>query len=232
PLVEATVADDTGPMKATFFNQPWLVQRYPPGTRLLLHGKFEARNRFRVQAHAVTGEHSSAAEGVAHYPASEGLSSTQIHAMVRAHAHALDDVIEPLAGRLRAAEALPSRSDALRAAHFPLRAEEQQAARRRLAFDELLLLQLGLLRRRTRRHERQCAPVIDGPRELTARWLAELLPFSLTRDQSAALDAIDLDLAESVPMQRLLMGEVGSGKTVVALYSLLRAVEHGLQGAF
>src|SRR5581483_3638691 len=71
-----------------------------------------------------------------------------------------------------------------------------------------------------------------GPRELTARWLAELLPFSLTRDQSAALDAIDLDLAESVPMQRLLMGEVGSGKTVVALYSLLRAVEHGLQGAF
>src|SRR5207248_7791226 len=96
PLVEATVADETGVMKATFFNQPWLVQRYPAGTRLVLHGKFEARNRFRVQGHARTTEAATGAGAVAHYPATEGLSSTQILALVRAHREALADVLEPL----------------------------------------------------------------------------------------------------------------------------------------
>ena len=86
PLVEATVADDSGPMKATFFNQPWLVQKYPAGTGLVLHGKFEARNRFRVQGHAQTNEASAGDGAVAHYAATEGLSSTQILALVRAHA--------------------------------------------------------------------------------------------------------------------------------------------------
>src|SRR5205085_10049386 len=66
---------------------------------------------------------------------------------------------------------------------------------------------------------------------LTARWLAEMLPFELTSDQLDALSSIDTDLARPRPMQRLLMGEVGSGKTVIALYALLRAVEHGLQSA-
>jgi ATP-dependent DNA helicase RecG len=231
PLVEATVRDETGPMQATFFNQPWLVQRYPPGTRLLLHGKFEGRNRFRVQAHAQTAEAATGLEAIAHYPASEGLSSTQIHALVCFHAGALHDVVEPLPGRLRAAESLPDRGGALRAAHFPRAPDDLELARRRLAFDELLLLQLGLLRRRAQRRETRAAPELAGERELTARWLETMLPFALTGDQERALEAIDADLGRERPMQRLLMGEVGSGKTVVALYALLRAVEHGLQGA-
>src|SRR5207302_7953678 len=78
PLVEATVADGTGSMKVTFFNQPWLVQKYPAGTRLVLHGKYQARNAYRVQAHAPTSERSTGSEAVAHYPAAEGLPSTQI----------------------------------------------------------------------------------------------------------------------------------------------------------
>ena len=72
PLVEATVADDTGSMKATFFNQPWLVQRYPAGTRLVLHGKFEARNRFRVQGHAQTSEAASGDDGGGPLPGHRG----------------------------------------------------------------------------------------------------------------------------------------------------------------
>jgi len=231
PLVEAAVADDSGVMKATFFNQPWLAQRYPPGTRLLLHGKFEARNRFRVQAHATTSDATTGAAAVAHYPATEGLSSTGIHALVRLHAGTIADVIEPLPARLRVLEALPDRPAALRAAHFPNGDDDQAIARRRLAFDELLLMQLGLLRRRARRREATAAPVLDGEHQLTARWLGELLPFALTGNQERALEAIDADLAQARPMQRLLMGEVGSGKTVVALYALLRAVEQGLQGA-
>jgi ATP-dependent DNA helicase RecG len=132
---------------------------------------------------------------------------------------------------VRARAALPGRAAALAAVHFPELPTDQPDGRRRLVFDELLLLQLALLRRRAGRDEGAAAPVLDGPRELTARWLEQLLPFALTADQERALAAIDRDLERPRPMQRLLMGEVGSGKTVVALYALLRAIEHGRQGA-
>ncbi len=230
PLVEATVADDTAVMKATFFNQPWLVGKYPAGTRLVLHGKYEGRTRFRVQAHARTHEAATGADAVAHYAATDGLSSTQILAMVRANATAIADVIEPLPSLVRTHERLPERRSALAAAHFE--GDDAQAlARRRLAFDELLLAQLALLRRRRLRRAGVTAPVLDEHRDLTARWLATRLPFTPTADQERAIAQLDEDLGQSVPMQRLLMGEVGSGKTVVALYALLRAVEHGHQGA-
>ena len=237
PLVEATVADDTGAMRATFFNQPWLEQRYPVGTRLALHGKFEGRRgrgvggQFRVQAHARTGDAVGGDATVAHYPATEGLTSTQILALVREHRPAFDDVVEPLPAAVLTRERLPDRVAALTEAHFAGSDGGLEVAHRRLAFDELLLAQLALLRRRLRRRSSSKAPVIDGERDLTARWLSDMLPFSLTGDQSRALDAVDEDLRRPVPMQRLLMGEVGSGKTVVALYALLRAVEHGYQAA-
>ncbi|HEY5428017.1 MAG TPA: ATP-dependent DNA helicase RecG [Solirubrobacteraceae bacterium] len=230
PLVEATVADGSGAMKATFFNQPWLASKYPPGTRLVLHGKFEARNRFRVQGHARTTEAAAGDEGVAHYAATEGLSSTQILALVREHAGALKDVPEPLPAAVRTREGLPGRRCAVTALH--LGGDEDQAlGRRRLAFDELLLVQLALLRRRRLRSAGSAAPALDGEPALSARWLAEMLPFAPTGDQRRAMADVDADLALTRPMQRLLMGEVGSGKTVVALYALLRAIEQGYQGA-
>jgi ATP-dependent DNA helicase RecG len=231
PIVEATVGDDTGVMKAAFFNQPWLVARYPAGTRLVLHGKYQARNRFGVQAHAITAEALAGAEAVSHYPATVGLSSTEILALVRKHAGALVEVLEPLPAQLRVAERLPDRPAALSAAHFPAVALDIEAARRRLAFDELLIAQLALLARRRTREQSATAPLFGSERALTARWLSEMLPFQLTGDQTRALEAIDDDLISRRPMQRLLMGEVGSGKTVVALYALLRAIEHGYQGA-
>jgi ATP-dependent DNA helicase RecG len=231
PLVEATVADDTGSMKATFFNQPWLAQKYPSGTRLVMHGKFQARNRFAVQGHAPTSEATTGSEGVAHYPATDGLSSTQILALVRAHAGAIAEVPEPLPALLRTRERLPDRRCALAAVHLTGGEEEQALGRRRLAFDELLLVQLALLRRRRLRRRGSAAPALDGEPELSARWLAEMLPFTLTGDQRRAIEEIDRDLASTRPMQRLLMGEVGSGKTVVALHALLRAIEQGYQGA-
>jgi ATP-dependent DNA helicase RecG len=282
PLVEATVLDGTGAMVAAFFNQPWLVERYRPGTRLLLHGKAQTMGRFAVASHALGCEPKEAGgrsklagacaqpqargsdraphaapplgQTVAHYPAAEGISSTQIMTLVRERRDALFDVGEPLPAAMRVAEGLPDRAAALAAMHFPAAEEEAEGARRRLAFEELLLMQLAVLRRRTLRGSGAAAaltnrsavgcstndrsatgrsadlPGID-PGELTARWLRELLPFTPTADQTAAMVEIDADLARARPMQRLLMGEVGSGKTVVALYALLRAVEHGMQGA-
>jgi ATP-dependent DNA helicase RecG len=225
PLVEATVADQTGIMKATFFNQPWLERKYRPGTRLMLQGKYQGRNRFRVQFHAETSDQIGG--DVATYPATEGLNSTRIAALVQEHRDAIDEVVEPLPARLRAAGRWPDRAAALRAAHFG----DQEAGRVRLAFEELLLLQIALLRRRALRREAAKAEALADPPSLTARWLAESLPFTPTDDQRYAMEAVDRDLAAGRPMQRLLMGEVGSGKTVVALYAMLRAVEHGAQAA-
>jgi ATP-dependent DNA helicase RecG len=229
PLVEAVVADATGVMKATFFNQPWLQQRYRAGTRLMLAGKYQGRNRFRVNAHAPTEE--IGAEGleetVAQYPATKGLTSTAILAAVREHRDAIAELADPLPGRLRAAEELPDLPGAVAAAHFG----DREGGRRRLAFDELLLDQIVQLRLRAeRRGELAAAPLADEP-TLTRRWREELLPFAPTGDQLAAIGEIDADLAAERPMQRLLMGEVGSGKTVVALHAMLRAVEHGMQAA-
>ena len=242
PLVEATVFDEMGSMRATFFNQPWLAQRYEPGTRLVLHGKTTARGTFNVAHHAVgsdstsnplhptPGETDTPGE-IAHYPATEGVSSTQILTLVQGVRDALADVPEALSAATRVSEQLPDRSSALAAMHFPHGTEDREAGRRRLAFEELLLTQLLFLRRRAKRRASTSAHRLSEPPGLSERWLKEGLPFELTGDQRRAVATIGEELATGRAMQRLLMGEVGSGKTVVALYAMLRAVEHGCQGA-
>jgi ATP-dependent DNA helicase RecG len=231
PLVEATVADGTGPMRATFFNQPWLAQRYPAGTRLVLHGKYEGRNRFRVSAHARTDEETAGSDEVSHYSATEGLSSTQILALIGQLRGAFAEVTDPLPSRMLAALGLPGRAAALEAMHFASQPGQLTVARDRLAFEELLLLQLALLQRRARRRGETRALALSADRTLTARWLANGLPFELTSDQEEAIAVLSSELADDQPAQRLLMGEVGSGKTVVALFAMLRAVECGFQAA-
>src|SRR4051812_32414230 len=227
PLVSARVSDESGTMSVTFFNQPWLERRYRPGTRLLLMGKYQGPRGFRVNEHAETGEVAAVGDDMATYPASEGLSSVQIAALVHEHRATMRDVPEPLPARIRVLERLPDRAAAFDAAHFG----DQEGGRRRLAFDELLLLQIALLRRRARRREGARAAALDPPGALTERWLRESLPFTPTDDQRSAMAAVDADIAGDRPMQRLLMGEVGSGKTVVAVYAMLRAVESGAQAA-
>jgi ATP-dependent DNA helicase RecG len=237
PLVYATVADDSATMRATFFNQPWLAQRYTPGTVLVLHGKADGRGGFRVAGHAIAAEHDRPAQqaepagAVAHYPASEGITSTQILSLVSSHRDALGQVLEPLPAALRAREGLPERAAALAAMHFPRDADDPNAGRERLAFEELLLAQLVFLTRRARRRQRTDATALADAPTLSARWLQQALPFSLTGDQDNVIAQLGCDLAQPQAMQRLLMGEVGSGKTVVALYAMLRAVEHGCQAA-
>jgi ATP-dependent DNA helicase RecG len=228
PLVEATVSDGTGIMKATFFNQPWLSAAYPVGTRLMLSGKCQGQNRFRVSQHAKTDAVAAVGSEAAQYPATKGITSTQLLAAVQAHRSAVHDVIDPLPLGLRLAHGLPPKATAFAAAHF---GPDHEAGRRRLAFDELLLDQIVQLRlRRERRADVRAAVLADAP-TLTASWRAESLPFAPTGDQVNAMADVDQDLARARPMQRLLMGEVGSGKTVVALHAMLRAVEHGGQAA-
>src|SRR6476469_2392309 len=215
PLVEAVVADATGVMRATFFNQPWLKDQYKAGTRLMLAGKYQGGNRFRVNSHARTDAVAGATEAASQYPATKGITSTQILAAVREHRAAVADVVEPLPAALRIAERLPDRPAAVAAAHF----------------GELLVDQVVQLRLRAERRTTQAAmPLAEEP-TLSRVWRDTLLPFTPTGDQATAMDEIDADLAAERPMLRLLMGEVGSGKTVVALHAMLRAVEHDMQAA-
>jgi ATP-dependent DNA helicase RecG len=238
PLVEAVVFDATGSMRATFFNQPWLVDRYPPKTRLLLHGKADGRGGFGVSHHAPSAQPLGAQpteapqrQAVAHYPASDGVTSTQILTLVQGARDALGDIVEFLPAGARVCECLPDRAAALAAMHFPRARGDLEAGRRRLAYEELLLAQLLFLGRRHRRNQETGAAALGDAPALTARWLEEALPFAPTSDQLRAIEMISADLARNRPMQRLLMGEVGSGKTVVAVHAMLRAVEHGHQAA-
>jgi ATP-dependent DNA helicase RecG len=226
-VLTASVADGSGEIRATWFNQPWLESRLTPGTRVRLRGR-PNRFGFAVESYDL-GEIVETADFAPVYPASEELSQKQIRAIAEsalAYARAAGDV---LPAATRAAEGLSLRPDALVALHRPRSLEEAEAARRRLALEELLVLQLALTRRAAQR-EAATAVALPPPGELAGRY-RNALPFTLTPAQERAIAEIDIDIASTTPMQRLLQGDVGSGKTVVALYALLRAVEAGRQGA-
>jgi len=241
-LVEAAVADASGPMKAVWFNQAYLAERLRPGTRLLLNGKLD-RAGFRVAAHEIVA--GGVAPGATTAGAAPGLHTTGIvpvhNATRELSANRLrewawqavaraGDAIEPLPGELRARRGLAAVADALRCAHFPDSPEQAEHARDRLAFEELCLHQAALAMRRGARRESRRGVGLEPPGELVERWLASL-PFAPTDGQRHAFDEVDADLAAGRPMQRLLMGEVGSGKTVVAVYAMLRALESGHSAA-
>jgi ATP-dependent DNA helicase RecG len=224
-ILKAIVEDESGGVTATWFNQPWLEARLTPGTRIRLRGALR-RGEFNVKSYDI-GEGEATADYAAIYPASEDITAKKLRELVGA---ALPrSVVDPLPAPLKETELLPARIDALWALHRPRSLEEAETGRRRLAFDELLLLQIGLALRR-RERESEVAPALAAPGELVARY-RDVLPFQLTEHQERAIAEIDADLERTVPMQRLLQGDVGSGKTVVALYALLRAVEAGHQGA-
>src|SRR5690348_5143056 len=222
-LVNATVRDDSGgQITAQFFNQPWLVDKLTPGTRIRLRGRL-SRYGFEVKSYDV-GETKRTADFAPVYPASEQIPSARLRELVR---RALADSGRYLPDPMPAELELPLYADALAALHFPSSDEEAEAGRRRLAFDELVALQIVVARLRT---TDAVAPSLSQPGELMERYRG-VLPFALTEHQERAITEIDLDLAQTTPMQRLLQGDVGSGKTVVALYALLRAVENQRQGA-
>jgi ATP-dependent DNA helicase RecG len=224
-MLTARISDATATVSATWFNQPWLERQLQPGTPVRLRGR-QGRYGFDVKSFDI-GDGEATADFAPVYPASEEITAKKVRELVGA---ALPpSLLDPLPAALRAHERLPQRADALWALHRPRSLPEAEEGRRRLAFDELLLLQVAIARRR-REREAEIAPQLAAPGDLVARY-REVLPFRLTEHQERAIAEIDTDLQRTVPMQRLLQGDVGSGKTVVALYALLRAVEARRQGA-
>jgi ATP-dependent DNA helicase RecG len=232
--VEARVRDDSGPLVAVWFNQPWIARQLGEGSQVLLHGKLRRRGEFWVTEHELIGGDGGAPVHtvglVPVHPATEGITAARLRQLAWDGYSRMLASVEPLPSRLRVAERLPDRPAALAATHFPDTEDEEAGARRRLAFEELFLLQLAVAgRRRNRREGRRARPLAARGRAVDP-WRASL-PFEPTGDQARAMAAIDADLDSERPMQRLLMGEVGSGKTVVALHAMLRAVENDAQAA-
>ena len=225
--IVARVDDGTAPVSVTWFNQPWLADRLKPGTEVRLRGKL-GRWGFEPRSYDI-GETSATADFAPIYPAAEEIAAATVRRVVDTALPLAVHVPDPLPAELREREGLALKRDALAAVHRPRDLDEAETGRQRLAFEELLVLQIGIARRVAER-ERTLAPALAEPGDLIHRY-RQALPFALTPYQEQAIREIDEDLARTVPMQRLLQGDVGSGKTVVALYALLRAVESGRQGA-
>src|SRR3954451_3593076 len=226
--IVARVADDTAAISVTWFNQPWLADRLKSGTEVRLRGKL-GRFGFEPRSYDIGDEARATADFAPVYPAAEEIAAATVRRVVDAALPLALHVADPLPAELREREGLALKRDALAAVHRPRDLDEAETARQRRACEELLVLQIGIARRVAER-ERTLAPALGVPGEFIRRY-REALPFALTPSQEQAIREIDADLARTAPMQRLLQGDGGSGKTVVALYALLRAVESGRQGA-
>lgn len=164
------------------------------------------------------------------YPLTEGVSADLVRRAVVAALPAVNELKEPLPSDLRQQYGLVGLADAIAQIHFPETADSLAAARCRLVFDEFLYLQLGLLRRRLEQQQQQTTVTLAPTGELIDAF-HEVIPFALTGAQQRVVNDILNDLQRSIPMNRLVQGDVGSGKTVVAVIAILAAIQAGYQGA-
>ncbi|HET6954438.1 MAG TPA: ATP-dependent DNA helicase RecG [Acidimicrobiales bacterium] len=235
-LVTVDVTDGSGHLRVTFFNQAWRERQLAPGTTVALFGKLELFNGRRQMTNPVVdliGNRTGRIVPI--YPQSDkaGLSTWEIgdwvaEALRRSRPRGLAD---PVPGWVLDRYDLITRGEAFAGIHAPESMAHKEVARARLVLDELLRVQLALVQRKRHieRTTRGIGQVTRGP--LLDAFVGRL-PFSLTADQQGAIDEIAADLAAPHPMHRLLQGDVGAGKTVVAVWTLLAAVEGGHQGAF
>ncbi|MEW5825209.1 MAG: ATP-dependent DNA helicase RecG [Candidatus Bipolaricaulota bacterium] len=229
-MIKAVLGDTTGFLSLVWFNQPWVANQLRRGDSIDVFGRPERKFREWQMSSPLfepSGTCMDVGRVVPVYPATEGLSDRVLRGMIsRAVDEHLEDVIDPLPPEVRAEERLPSEIEALRAVHRPTSREDFERARRSLAFEELLLLQLGLL---LTTRDRAGTPHA-GSTQLANSLLASL-PFTLTDAQRRVLREIRADLAAPTRMMRLLQGDVGSGKTLVATAAALHVVDAGFQVA-
>ncbi|HEX6920244.1 MAG TPA: ATP-dependent DNA helicase RecG [Actinomycetes bacterium] len=231
--LDVVVTDGRTSLTLTFFNKPWLADRLPAGTEALFAGKAELFNR-KVQLtnpEVHVGDDDSFAGGLLPvYPATAKMASWRIGQCVRLVLDTLGEVPDPLPEEVRARRALLPLRDALLLVHRPTSRAEVGRARARLRYDEAFLLQAVLAQRRAAAAAMPATPRVASASGLLAAFDGRL-PFVLTDGQQAVSATIAHDLGRSHPMHRLLQGEVGSGKTVVALRAMLAVVDAGGQAA-
>jgi ATP-dependent DNA helicase RecG len=233
----ATIGDASGTMRVVWFNQPWIAKQLRTNAEVLIAGKvslYQGRPTFdnpEWEPFDRDEEKTHTGRLVPVYSTTEGLYNRTIRKAVR---QALDEYLsqieDPLPAELRERLGLLDVQQAVREAHYPESAELADQARRRLALDELIPLQLSVLTRRRDWQRAGTSEALMLPHEALNGFLAAL-PFTLTGAQQKALAQLLDDLARDLPMSRLLQGDVGSGKTVVAAAGLLAAAANGHQSA-
>ena len=252
-VTEVVVSDGRGRISLVFFNQPWRVEReFRVGRRGLFAGTVSAYGGTRHLAHprhvmipdtglhlveeSDDGDRDREAEAafsdllIPIYPATAGLPSWRIQQTVRLALDSLADVEDPLPPALRMEKGLLGLADALRGVHQPPDRDAIEAAHRRLRFEEAFDLQVVLAQRRHERLAQAATPRPPSGDGLLAAFDARI-PYALTSAQERVGQEISADLSGSHPMQRLIQGDVGSGKTLVALRAMLQVVDAGAQAA-
>jgi len=232
-LVELEVDDQSGRLRVVFFKQ------LPAGTQAMFFGKLDTyRGKRQLTNPVVDLIGNRTGRIVPIYPTTEasGIAGWEYGEWIEEALKRASPIGDPVPGRYLADLGMAARGDALSGIHHPESFEEKGAARRRLAFDELLRLQLEVVMRRQEserdaRGIRHAVEPADGEPNLV-RDFKRRLAFELTKAQEQAIAEIDRDLAGPLPMHRLLQGDVGSGKTVVAACALLTGIQGGYQGAF
>ncbi|MGI8587286.1 MAG: ATP-dependent DNA helicase RecG [Chloroflexia bacterium] len=235
-IISATVVDDTGSIRAIWFGREWMARSLVEGQQFVFSGKIgEYNGHLSLQGPEFEPYDS---EELLHtgrlvpvYSLTEGLSKRIVrkivHAAVEGFAELVEDALPP---NIRARAGLLRLGDALRQVHFPDDWGTLERARRRLAFDEFFLIQLGMLQRK--HHWQQDQPGLAfGDHGPILNSFTATLPFSFTGAQERVTGEILADMTRSLPMARLVQGDVGSGKTVVAAVALLNAIADGAQGA-
>ncbi len=238
-LIKGRIGDATGSIAVTWFNLDWVARALKPGTEAFFFGRLEVfRGKLqmtmpRFELVRTGREPFNVGRIIPIYPATADLSSDELRKLIWETLGRVGEILDPLPVELRNRLRLMSRSEALRTYHFPNDMDDVERAQRRLVFDELFTLQLGLVYRkrkleRTVRGISHDAPAQDSRAEI----FVSQLPFELTDGQRRACDEVAVDMTRPYPMHRLIEGEVGSGKTVVALYACLVAIGGGHQAAF
>ncbi len=231
-LVEITLVDTTGTLIVTAFRQPWLMNQMQPGAHIAIAGTLEFNYGFKRMTNpyieVLDGPGMAAGKIIPVHPACEKLSPAWIRRLIDNALKQCRGMYDPLPLELRVKYRLMSRSSALSCIHFPASMDEVEEARRRLAYEELLLLELMLMRETRSRSEglQPVQHVIDGA-HLQA--LKAALPFELTGEQLTARDEILAQLASSTCANHMLLGDVGTGKTVVAAHALCAVADTGTQ---
>jgi ATP-dependent DNA helicase RecG len=234
PVVVVDVWDQRSYLSLSFFNQPWRANYLREGMEVAISGKvttFRGRRQMsNPSIEVVEGEWIGRVVPI--YPQSEkaGITSMEIGSCVLEALQWAGELEDPVPSEALKVNNFAPRGWSMWNVHQPGSWADKDAARRRLGFDELLRLQLVLVMRK-RAVERECEGIAHDVGSKMLERFRESLPFSLTGAQERAIQEIEVDLAKAVPMHRLLQGDVGSGKTLVALWCLLTAVAGGHQGA-
>jgi len=236
-LVEVRVADDTGGLRLTFFNQPWRLKQLTEGREAVVFGKVDSfRGDLQMTNPVVDLVGDRTGRIVAVYPQSEtaGIQSWHVDGFVGEALRRIGKVrglSDPVPVGVLDRYRMVGRSDAYRSIHRPESMQEMVEARRRLVFDELLRIQLALVQRKRDLERTSVGIVHDTATTILMEKFRAGLGFPFTDAQDRVVTQILEDLARPAPMHRLLQGDVGSGKTVVAVSALLAAVQGGYQGA-